>query len=346
MIGSLLKELAIGLFRYARFHITRLAGKPLPVEGSEPVSHASSVLGPAGSAAFRQRRSAPDETIAEPPIYRPVAAFDWRALSETRPHLYMGGPSSTVLDLLSRPPRFALDIGCSDGSFGMKIKAQFPEAKVWGVEPNPVGAREASARLDRVLVRTFDQIDWQGEGVRRGEIDTVFLFDVLEHIYDPWKTLLDLRNLVSPQAQVVTSIPNVRNLFLIQDLVSGFWRYTPAGLLDITHIRFFTQDEMIRMFYQTGFRLTASTFTLCPRSREVFAKYCDGSFPQRIELESASITVHSKEDLVGLCALQHICVLAPVEHEALRPDERRWIDDPHPQTMAFAPEPEVVVLKS
>jgi hypothetical protein len=73
-------------------------------------------------------------------------------------------------------------------------------------------------------------------------------FDVLEHTYDPWKTMLTLRNLISERAQLVVSLPNVRNVPLIQDLISGYWRYRRTGLLDITHIRFFTYSDMCRMF--------------------------------------------------------------------------------------------------
>ena len=118
----------------------------------------------------------------------------------------------------------------------------------------------ASRRIERVLCQSIEEVDWEQEGVQRGDIDTVVLCDVLEHIYDPWKTLLTLRNLVSPTAQFLLSIPNVRNAPLIQDLISGHWRYRKAGLLDITHIRFFTRQDMYRMFYQTGFRVVATRF--------------------------------------------------------------------------------------
>ena len=102
-----------------------------------------------------------------------------------------------------------LDIGCSNGDFAVKVKERFPQSKVWGVEPNKNAASIAAARIDRVLAQTIEQTDWRKEGVERGDIDTVLLFDVLEHINDPWSTLLSLRNLVSGTAQLIVSIPNV-----------------------------------------------------------------------------------------------------------------------------------------
>jgi SAM-dependent methyltransferase len=243
-----------------------------------------------------------------------------------------------VLDLLVQEPKFILDVGCSNGDFAANVKQRYPQARVWGVEPNEPAARIAGPRIDRVLCQMFEDIDWTGEGVRRGDIDTVLLFDVLEHIYDPWNTLLTLRNLVSEKAQLVVSIPNVRNVLLIQDLISGYWRYRRSGLLDITHIRFFTQKDMYRMFYQTGFRVVTTASTYCERSAEILGKHRDGRFPQTIELESASITVHSIEDLTSLCTVQHMFTVQPAEYVQLSPGERQWIDAPHPPTMAFAPD--------
>lgn len=161
---------------------------------------------------------------------------------------------------------------------------------------------------------------------------------MLEHTYDPWNTLLQIRNMVSESAQLIVSIPNVRNVLLMQDLISGTWRYQRAGLLVITHIRFFTSQDMHRMFYQTGFRVVAMDSVQRPGSSGIFEKYRRESFPTTVELKSAAITVHSLEDLESLCALQHIFVLQPAEYDQLSPGELRWIYAPHPETVAYSPD--------
>ena len=308
MIGTLLKELIRALRQYVVFHAKRAFGRDKPPEIPADVS----------------------------PIYEPIASFDWQILSQPNGLIYTGGPSLSTLDLLVQEPKFILDVGCSSGDFAANVKQRFPQARVWGVEPNQRAAQIAAPRVDRVLCQMIEEINWSREGVQRGDIDTVFLFDVLEHTYDPWKTLLTLRNLVSKNAQLVVSIPNVRNVLLMQDLISGYWRYRRAGLLDITHIRFFTYNDMCRMFYQTGFRVVATTTTHCARSAEILGKHRDGTFPQTIELESASITVHSREDLTSLCTVQHMFTLQPADYDQLSPGERQWIDAPHPPTMAFS----------
>jgi SAM-dependent methyltransferase len=273
-----------------------------------------------------------------PPVYEPVGSFDWQILSRPNGLIYPGGPPLSMLDLLVHEPKFILDVGCSSGDFAANVKQRFPQSRVWGVEPNKLAAQIAAPRIDRVLSQMIEEIDWSREGVQPGDIDTVFLLDVLEHTYDPWKTLLTLRNLVSKNAQLVVSIPNVRNVLLLQDLISGYWRYRRAGLLDITHIRFFTYNDMCRMFYQTGFRVVATTSTHCAGSVEILEKHRDGKFPQTIKLESASITVHSNEDLKSLCTVQHQFTLQPADYDQLSPGERQWIDAPHPPTKAFSPD--------
>jgi 2-polyprenyl-3-methyl-5-hydroxy-6-metoxy-1,4-benzoquinol methylase len=308
MIGTLLKELTRALRHYVVFHAKRAFG-----------AHS----GPSG------------EMSAAAPIFEPKAFFDWRILSETTGVIYSGGPPLSTLDLLVEEPKFILDVGCSSGDFAANVKQRFPQSRVWGVEPNAGAARIAAPRIDRVLCQMIEKVDWQREGVRRGDIDTVFLFDVLEHTYDPWRTMLTLRNLISERAQLVVSLPNVRNILLIQDLISGYWRYRRTGLLDITHIRFFTYNDMCRMFYQTGFRVVRTASTHCEQSAAILQKHKDGKFPQTIELESASITVHSTEDLTNLCTVQHLFTLQPANYDRLTPGERQWIDAPHPPTMAF-----------
>jgi 2-polyprenyl-3-methyl-5-hydroxy-6-metoxy-1,4-benzoquinol methylase len=321
MLGTVTKQLFQALGRYISFHTGRILGRN---STSLPSSTER-------SAAVMGLRTAVDQ-----PTYQPRQSFDWRVLSEPSTQLYGGGPSDALLDLLVHEPKFVLDVGCSLGDFAAVIKARFPQSRVWGIEPNGQAAAMARRRIERVLCQPIEQVDWEQEGVQRGDIDTVVLCDVLEHIYDPWKTMLTLRNLVSPTAQLLLSIPNVRNAPLIQDLISGHWRYRRAGLLDITHVRFFTRQDMYRMFYQTGFRVVTTLSTRCPLSAEIFERHINGSFPQQVKLDSISLTVHTPQDLSDLCTLQHVFMLRPAEYEDLSADERAWIDAPHPPTVAYA----------
>jgi 2-polyprenyl-3-methyl-5-hydroxy-6-metoxy-1,4-benzoquinol methylase len=335
MIGTLLKELGRALPQYIGFQAKRVFGRETPHEDPAGATPATACSPASVTPNDRPTPPAVAASAAAADMYKPKGPFDWQILSEPEGQVYTGGPSPGVLDHMVHEPKFILDVGCSGGDFSAFVKQKFPQAKVWGVEPNPRAAKVAAARIDRVLSQMIEEIDWAKEGVQRGDIDTILLFDVLEHIYNPWKILLALRNLMSEAGQVVVSIPNVRNVLLLQDLISGHWRYQRWGLLDITHIRFFTIDDMYRLFYQTGFRVVAGGGTQCPLSMEIFERHRNGTFPQKIELESASITVRSIEDLASYCAVQHTFTLQPAVYDQLSPGERVWIDAPHPPTKAF-----------
>jgi len=281
--------------------------------------------------------AAPAEPVAAAgTAFQPAHDYDWRLLSAPPQETYGDAANPLALSLFRFEPRFVLEIGCNTGNLGRLIKEKFPASLVWGVEPNTRTAAIARQRLDRVLSSPLEQVDWAREGVAAGTIDTVILFDVLEHIFDPWSTLLRLRDLVAHEAQLIVSIPNVRNVMLLQDLISGHWRYRKVGLLDITHIRFFTDRDLYRMFYQTGFRVMGRTVTFDERSQAVYAQAKGKAFPQSIELAGASIRVQSHDELVSFCALQNMFNLAPARYEQLTAEERNWIDAPYPETLAYA----------
>lgn len=86
--------------------------------------------------------------------------------------------------------------------------------------------------------------------------DCIVFNDVLEHLIDPWETLVEARELLAPGGSVVASIPNVRYAPVLWDLVArGQWPYRGDGVLDQTHLRFFTLRSIETMFRSTGYRV-------------------------------------------------------------------------------------------
>jgi SAM-dependent methyltransferase len=142
-----------------------------------------------------------------------------------------------------------LDVGCWQGSFGAHLKRMRPGIAVAGVEANAAAAELARSRLDWVITGTFPEAGPQDE-----RFDCITFNDVLEHMTDPWSALERARSLLSPAGAVVASIPNIRHLSVVWPLVvRGRWDYTDAGLLDRTHVRFFTRATMIDLFGETGY---------------------------------------------------------------------------------------------
>lgn len=177
---------------------------------------------------------------------------------------YHENTRSDLVEALETPPTRVLDIGCGAGSTGAYLKAKFPGAKVWGIELNKSAAKIAAERLDHVISSKFEDVELETFGIERGSLDLVICADVLEHMYNPWQTMTKLRQYLADDGRVVISIPNIRFLPLLDDLVRGYWRYADNGILDITHLRFFTLQELRRFLHETGYAIHHIRYGLDP----------------------------------------------------------------------------------
>ncbi len=123
-------------------------------------------------------------------------------------------------------------------------------AHVTGVEVFEDVALEAREKLDRVIISSAETPGLFDEF--KEEFDLVVANDVLEHLLDPWTLVARLKNTLNSGGYMVASIPNVR--FVAKHLVlRGNWNYVDAGVLDRTHLRFFTRKSMIEMFTNAGY---------------------------------------------------------------------------------------------
>jgi len=224
-------------------------------------------------------------------------------VSDNRSDVYLENPRTNLIDTFSTPRKFVLEIGCSRGATGAYCKSKFPEVVYWGIEPNKNAAEVAAQQLDRVLVGLSSDFDLSQEGVALQQIDGVIMADVIEHMYNPWKALAELKPYLSPDAEIVTSIPNIRNLELMNDIASGRFTYQESGLLDITHIRFFTWLEIVDMMGQCGYEINHLTYGIDNRLWDVYHHYKD-QLPCTVDFKNLSIKNVMEADLMELCTLQ------------------------------------------
>ncbi|HEY5509170.1 MAG TPA: class I SAM-dependent methyltransferase, partial [Paludibacter sp.] len=146
-----------------------------------------------------------------------------------------------------------LDVGCSDGGFCKSLMRS--DREIWGVEMNEIAAQKATEVCTKVLVGDFNAIYDQ---LPKNHFDCIFFNDVLEHIYAPWDTIKLVKSLLSPTGVIISSIPNFRYIGnLITEVIwEGEIRYKPeGGILDDTHIRFFTPKSMCRMYREQGYEV-------------------------------------------------------------------------------------------
>lgn len=233
--------------------------------------------------------------------------------------------------MFSHTPSRLLDIGCSSGAVGKRLKSKYAGLFVWGVEIGD-SARQAEECLDKVSRKTLSDFNKE-EAELLFSIDTVLLLDVIEHIYNPWEFLCSLAKLLNPQAQIIVSLPNIGHANILRDLANGYWHYQASGLLDITHVRFFTLFEMRKMFYETGFRILRVNFSVeyCVDSE----KYPAHAFPSWVDLGNVKISINNFEQFLSLNSRQIFFNLQPTQYSELSIQEQEFSKAPHPKTLAF-----------
>jgi 2-polyprenyl-3-methyl-5-hydroxy-6-metoxy-1,4-benzoquinol methylase len=155
-----------------------------------------------------------------------------------------------MLAFVPADARTVLDVGCHLGGFGASLRRDDPSRRLWAVEADDQAAAAARAHYDRVLVGTYPEVLAGSDQT----FDCIVFNDVLEHMVDPWAVLRATAPRLSAGGVVVASIPNVRHVKVVADLVvRGRWTYTDMGVLDRTHLRFFTARSIRALFADCGF---------------------------------------------------------------------------------------------
>src|SRR5262249_53974498 len=151
------------------------------------------------------------------------------------------------VDLLRIMPPDAsvvLEAGCGAGALAEAYRRINRGVTYCGIEKNADAARLASSsgRIDQLIVGDVETVDLSALGFseERPSVDCLVFGDVLEHLVDPWIVLSRLARLVRSGGQVLACIPNIQHYSIIINLMRGNWDYEDEGLLDRTHLRFFT----------------------------------------------------------------------------------------------------------
>jgi 2-polyprenyl-3-methyl-5-hydroxy-6-metoxy-1,4-benzoquinol methylase len=150
-----------------------------------------------------------------------------------------------------------LDVGCATGYIAARLAER--GCPVTGFEVDPASAALAEEHCERVIVGDLES-PADRAAIPAG-FDVVLLGDVLEHLVDPWAALSFVRGLLTPDGVVVTSIPNVAAWTVRLELARGSWRYTETGLLDRTHLRFFTRRTAHELVRGAGFEIERERFS-------------------------------------------------------------------------------------
>lgn len=173
---------------------------------------------------------------------------------------YYNNPRLDLISLIPTTARRVLDVGCGTGQLGRFLKMR-QECQVDGIELLPEVARQARNYLDIVInddaMRAIPLLP-------EGEYDCVVMGDVLEHLIDPEKALAGTARAMKQGATLLVSVPNVAHWSVIYGLLKGIWKYEDAGILDRTHLRFFTRQGIVNLLQDVGFQVEQIQLIVTP----------------------------------------------------------------------------------
>lgn len=168
---------------------------------------------------------------------------------------YFGNVRREILPLLPARSARVLELGCGRGDTLAFLKREGRCGWAGGVELFPDAAAVARARVDWLLEGDVERLELD---LPAESLDVVLCLDVLEHLVDPWRMIRRLSALVRPGGAVVASIPNVRHARVVFPLLfGGSFQYANQGLLDRTHLRFFTRHSAVELLECGGLRVDA-----------------------------------------------------------------------------------------
>lgn len=171
---------------------------------------------------------------------------------KNKPENYFNNNRSEMLRYLPEFAKTIIGIGCGDGSFGKLVKEK-TGAEYWGIEYMPDEAEKASVVLDKVFRGPCEE--YIGK-LPDGYFDAVYCNDVLEHLVDPYIVLEMIKPKLKPEGVIISSIPNVRHYkSFFKVLFKKEWNYTASGVMDKTHLRFFTGKSIREMYEDLNYQI-------------------------------------------------------------------------------------------
>jgi 2-polyprenyl-3-methyl-5-hydroxy-6-metoxy-1,4-benzoquinol methylase len=154
-----------------------------------------------------------------------------------------------------------IDFGCATGYFSQLLTRK--GCRVTGIEINPDAAKVAELYCEQVIVADLDFVSVT-EVLPIHEFDVAVFGDVLEHLRNPWKMLEETQQLLKPEGYIVASIPNIAHGAIRLALLQGKFEYTELGILDNTHLRFFTRKTVEELFERSGYFIDVIDSTKLP----------------------------------------------------------------------------------
>lgn len=164
---------------------------------------------------------------------------------------YSFTPRMDLLDFVDfqKKELAVLEVGCACGATLLAVRNANPAAQIYGIEFDAAAAAIARrfAVVEALDIETLARSEWHEK------FDYIILGDVIEHLREPQRAMENLAMLLKPGGHVLVSVPNVMHFSVFRMMLSGHWTYENEGILDRTHLRFFTRREILALLREAGF---------------------------------------------------------------------------------------------
>ncbi|MEO7178513.1 MAG: class I SAM-dependent methyltransferase [Allosphingosinicella sp.] len=214
----------------------------------------------------------------------PAGAKELRDFYAAKDDAYFSGVRTDILEELPKDPAARiLEIGCGGGATGEVALATGRAGFYRGVEFDPDSAKRARAVLTDVVCANVETID---PALIADSYDVLILSEVLEHLIDPWGVMKALSPLVKPGGRVFASSPNISHHKVIRSLLAGRFDYEVQGVMDRTHVRWFSPASYRAMFEEAGFQtLSVGPLAPYPRKARLINRLSGGRFAHLFQLQ-------------------------------------------------------------
>ncbi len=180
--------------------------------------------------------------------------------------VYYNRDRPSIQALVKTGPNRVLDLGCGSGAVGKRLKEQGKTAELIGVELFEDAAAQASRVYDKVFTGDIEILDLPYQA----HFDYIICGDILEHLKDPYSVVRRIAGWLKPDGQFICSLPNVRHWPVTANLIfRGAWDYRDAGVMDRTHLRFFTRRSCFAMLQDAGFEVIQSRMLIFGRKYQL-----------------------------------------------------------------------------
>ncbi len=194
--------------------------------------------------------------------------------------------------LPDRPDASILELGCGAGATGVLALSRHKCARYVGIELDERAAELAQGRITEVFMGNVEHMKLP---FAERSFDALIMSEVLEHLLDPWTTVRELAGFLKPGGLVMASVPNISHHRVVRNLLKGRFELQDFGIMDRTHLRWFTPQSFAGLFEQAGIEVDEWGPVIAPSWKSRLFNSLTGGKLRHLLTQQINIYAHKKD---------------------------------------------------